>query len=196
MKLNEIINELRNRLNDNNADNEGEYNDEDLIKYINEALGWFCRVLECVYKTDQTTTNAQQITLDNVIDPYLVIASTGTTNFVCVRKDKRDLDDLYNIDVSGDPRYFYVNQNVVYLFPVVDNVNYNIIVKGFGTETLEDYDDESEVINKHNLIPFLDACEYIARKTRPSVDANLQLIQVAYQSVIQYFNEQGRISNV
>ena len=200
MKLYELTNELRNRLNDKAPDNDGEYTGDELKKFINEALSWFCRVLK-IYKQDEAMGTGTSVNLTKVFDPTMVVANRLVDNkqkyWGLVKKSEEDINDLYPIPIennSGEPRYFYTTNRVCYIFPTEENATYSISVRGFAVEQLDDDDDDSIVIREDNLIPFMDACEYFARKSRLTVEGNAQLLTPLYNAVLGYFAEKGAIN--
>jgi len=216
MNLGDIILKLRYRLNDVTGDVEGEYRDEELIKYINEALSWFCRVLReyKITKPDPSkqltlTSSATKSTVEDYVDmpdemfdiERVRISWSKTENGVTtdykehlVRKTKYDLEDLYPPQgIREAPRYFAVENKRIYIYPTDISQLYNLNIRGYAIQKLVNDYDIIDWFRENYETPFLDACEYMARRTRPTVDGNLQICVNLNNSVLQFFNERGRV---
>lgn len=221
MKLGEIILKLRYRLDDVTTDVEGEYKDEELIKYINEALAWFCRVLREYKITDNTvairgngvnssdlgdcgvvdghTLPSTMFDVERVIESHTVNVGTEnekTYKKLLIRKTRYDLEDLYPVDgVRENPKYYCVENNMIYIYPTKSAGNYTLNIRGYAIQELEKETQNDEILwfRENYQAPFLDACEYFARRTRPTVEGNMQICQVLNNNVLSFFNERGRV---
>lgn len=212
MNLGYILSRLRNRLNDDTDSIDGEYKDSELTLYVNQALAWFCRILKDKRSTTYNSisgvsTNSEVIgnakfTLPtNAFDVETLIVdwyegsgeSLSQVHKVLKRRDMSDIIDTYPDEGVNDyPRYYYIDNKEVIIYPIETNQIYNYVVRTYDIQQVKNLNDNIYFSEEFEA-PLLDACEYFVRRTRPTVEANLNICQMLYGNIVNFFNERGKV---
>ena len=190
MLVSAIIADLRNRLNDNIASGNtvSEYLDAEFIKFINDALREFCRIMKC-YTLSETTPAATSHTLVGIFQPDTVLVDGVIVN----ESTFRELLDSYATAV-GEPRYYYVENNKVNLFPKEDATTYNIQVVGYATKAITATTDNIDFLPTDYFSILIDLCEYKSIQSRITSDGNNLRMQYLLNNINTFYNIEGKLN--
>ena len=183
MKLLDAMIGLRTRLNDTSITGAGEYSDADIKASINNALKEYCTRFNC-YETHETgTTVNSKLKLNDI---HRVISVIYNNNLL-KQANTNDRYLYYDFGFTGTPGYYIMANNEIDVFPVTEPNEYAITVIGYASKQLKSEGDTADFIAKSSEPFFLKLCEIYARETRPSVDNNINIIQLLRQEVDSYF---------
>lgn len=193
MTVNDVINELRTRLNDDTINEHGEYNDVELVKCVNLALNEFCERTKCyVLSTTAVYDKVNGLTLGEINKPISVVVTTGNGQFDCQRTSPYDLLGLYDTTSPvGDPRYYTYESRVIKIFPVPTD-SLTITVRGYGVRSVNSKADELEFLSAGDYPWLMKLSEIYARSTRQNDDDNRYMINHYRDQIEQYYQMRGQ----
>ncbi len=189
MTVNDVIHELRMRLNDDTMNEQGEYKNGELIMHVNLALNEFCDRTKC-YICEETGTYNNGFLLNEITKPFECVAVSGSDNYVLQRAKPADRYVLYDSLSAGDPRYYTVENKTVKVFPLGTGP-YTISVRGYGVRYVNSLGDKLEFLTDGDYPFFMTLCEIYARSTRQHDDDNRYTINHYREQIEQYYRIRG-----